>query len=368
MSNPENKDLYALLLALPQPVFCVREGKVCFCNHAAEEKLVKIGAPLADYFRTEGELYNEMTSETPAQTSVCLAGKSCGVSIHDIDGVRVFIAEQPNIGTVRTDTLLSISRGMENALTGLFASAGTLFPILEDTENEEYQTHMSEMNRAMYQLLRLRCNLVDMYAIMSDEMRLNREKVEIIPYFDNFFYELRHLCLDVGVTLHTTLPKRIFPGWIDKRRVEQAVLMLLSNALKHSPQGGELELRLERMGERIILRLSDHGAGMDDGILATAFARYDRTAELEEGESGVGFGLPIVRRIAQLHGGALMLQPMREGGVSVSMSLCVKAPDETEQVMKSPTAQVDYAGGFRRDLVELSVVLPKETYDSRNVN
>lgn len=368
MTNQETNSILALLQALPQPVFCVQDGSVSFCNLAAQEQLVRTGEPVTAYLCQDDGLYDSITPDMPAHLSVRLAGKRYSASVHDLGGVRVFLVEAPDSDTLRADTLLSVSRGMTGALTSLFASAESFFPILEEAENDEYQRHMSEMNRAMYQLLRLRCNLTDMYAAMSGELRLHREKVEIVPYFDDLFYQLRHLCLDAGVQLDTTLPPRIFPGWIDKQRVEQLILMLLSNALKYAEKGDTLSLRVDRMGERILIRLSDNGAGMDAGILSTAFSRYDRTVQLEDARNGVGLGLPIVRHIAQLHGGAVMLQAAPDGGTCVSVSLSIKAPDEAERSLKSPVAAMDYAGGFRHDLIELSVVLPRETYDTRNID
>ena len=97
-----------------------------------------------------------------------------------------------------------------------------------------------------------------------------------------------------------------------------------------------------------------------DKIVVAQIAPSIRTAW------GAGFGLPLVQHIVQLHGGAMMIGSPGSGGSVVVFSLPLGEPDA--QTVKSPVAGMDYAGGFRHELVELADVLPLEVFDSSNVN
>lgn len=367
-TQSESSILFSTLRYLPQAAFCVRGDLVCFSNPAARALLVAEGTPVTDYLDDDAELYHTLGS-APVQLGVVLAGRRLRASVHDDGGLRVFITcPDPAAAAVPPDTLQSVSQSLRTPLTNLLGAASSLFPLLEEQENPELQKQMARMNRAMYQLLRLSFGLSDMRAMLSDELCLHREKLELTAHFAAFFDRLALLCREAGVTLRYTLPDKPFSGWIDRQRVEQAILHLVSNALKFTPDGSTLDIRLERSGDRILLCVSDSGEGMDADLLSTAFSRFDRPAQLDDPRWGVGFGLPFVRRVAQLHGGAVMLQSQPQGGTAVTMSLSIKPPEQPEEPLKSPVAAMDYAGGYRHDLVELSVVLPPETFDTSNVN
>ena len=98
-------------------------------------------------------------------------------------------------------------------------------------------------------------------------------------------------------------------------------------------------------------------------MLCAAFTRYERENPLGDPRCGVGFGLPIVRHIAQLHGGALVLSA-QNGGMHACMSLSIRAPKPSEDTLHSPVAAMDDAGGYRRELIGLADVLPPEAFDS----
>ena len=93
---------------------------------------------------------------------------------------------------------------------------------------------------------------------------------------------------------------------VDPTRVTQIVANLLHNAAKYTPDGGVIELALERDGGAAVVRVRDNGQGMDEALLAHVFELFiqaERTTERREG--GLGVGLALARSLAQLHGGSL---------------------------------------------------------------
>ena len=121
--------------------------------------------------------------------------------------------------------------------------------------------------------------------------------------------------------------------------------------------------------------LRDCAAALTGEFTDDAEAAFDelipdeRTAQaLLPGASwGAGFGLPLAQHIVQLHGGTMMISRKEAGaGAMAVFSIPLGEPDP--QAVKSPIAGMDYAGGFRHELVELADVLPLEVFDSSNVN
>lgn len=366
MAEQSEFNLSSVLRILPQAAFCVRGNTVCFANDAAQQLMVCDGAAITEYLDTDISLDN-LQDDAAMTLPLRLCGHTHSATCVRRGGLTLFVAETTQTPAVQPSTLLTLSQNIRTPLTSLFTASSALFPMLEELENPELQRQMSLMNRAMYQLLRLSGNLSDMRALLLDELKLQREKVEIISYFYALFEQLTLLCREAHVQLHYSVPQKTFSGWLDCRRVEQAVLQLFSNAIKFTPAGGTIDARLTRSGDKLVLALNDGGESMDDGMLCAAFTRYERENPLGDPRCGVGFGLPIVRHIAQLHGGALVLSA-QNGGMRACMSLSTRAPKPSEDTLHSPVAAMDDAGGYRRELIGLADVLPPEAFDSCAIN
>ena len=95
--------------------------------------------------------------------------------------------------------------------------------------------------------------------------------------------------------------------WVDGdfARIEQIVANLVGNAVKYTPHGGAITVRVAREGAHAVLSVSDSGAGMPAGLLERVFEPFVQgERELDRSHGGLGIGLTLVRRLAQLHGGS----------------------------------------------------------------
>jgi two-component system OmpR family sensor kinase len=119
---------------------------------------------------------------------------------------------------------------------------------------------------------------------------------------------------------------RVVPGgvaaFIDPVRVRQAVDNIVSNALGHTPRGGQVRLSATRGGDTVRLAVEDTGAGFDPAFLPRAFDAFARgPAEAAGSGQGTGLGLAIVRAIAEAHGGRAAAANRAEGGARVTLFL-----------------------------------------------
>jgi signal transduction histidine kinase len=103
----------------------------------------------------------------------------------------------------------------------------------------------------------------------------------------------------------------------DRDKLTQVMANLLSNAVKYSPDGGEIVVSTRVEGSAAHVLVRDHGMGIPKAALETIFERYGRVESLATRHiQGTGLGLPIVRQIVQLHGGAVWAESsVGEGSV-----------------------------------------------------
>jgi signal transduction histidine kinase len=108
----------------------------------------------------------------------------------------------------------------------------------------------------------------------------------------------------------------------DSKSLERAVTALVDNAIKFSPRGGDVELRLMRRGNQLVLAVEDHGIGIAPEIRPHIFDRfYHLEKSGDDLFGGLGLGLAITRQVIQQHRGALDLESTLGKGSTFTMSL-----------------------------------------------
>ena len=124
-----------------------------------------------------------------------------------------------------------------------------------------------------------------------------------------------------GVTITADYPPGLPKARADEQRVGQVLSNLLSNALRHSPQGGHVTVSA-RMGDAagtVEVSVRDEGPGMTDDVRAQAFDRFVK----EPGSAGSGLGLAICRDLVEAHGGRIWFDTAARRGTTVSFTLLV---------------------------------------------
>lgn len=116
----------------------------------------------------------------------------------------------------------------------------------------------------------------------------------------------------------------VVPGNADHLR--QAVTNLVSNAVKHTPTGTAIDLRVTTAGNRAVLTVRDHGPGLTEEALQHVFERFWRADESRTG-TGAGLGLAIVESIAREHGGTASAANAQDGGAEFTITLPIETAE-----------------------------------------
>ncbi len=127
-----------------------------------------------------------------------------------------------------------------------------------------------------------------------------------------------------GLTVRTEIPAEAVVLPVDRTRIRQLLLNLVTNAVKYTPGGGSVSLGLSQEAGRVTLTVADTGIGIAAGDLPHIFDRFWRAdpARTRQGERpGTGLGLAITRWIAESHGGTITVQSRPGRGTSFTVTL-----------------------------------------------
>ena len=127
-----------------------------------------------------------------------------------------------------------------------------------------------------------------------------------------------------GLNVTTSMPEAKVLLDVDRNRVRQLLLNLVTNAVKYTPSGGQVTLGLSDQGDSVILTVGDSGIGIAAGDLPHIFDRFWRAdpARSREGDRpGVGLGLAITQWIAEAHGGTITVQSRPGRGTIFTVTL-----------------------------------------------
>jgi len=129
---------------------------------------------------------------------------------------------------------------------------------------------------------------------------------------------------DAGIRLEMSVSTKVPVIQGDQHRIEQALFNLLSNALRHTPEGGTISVRTHLAGQEAVVSVCDSGSGVAEGDLPYVFERFYRAdASRDRATGGSGLGLAIAKALIEAHGGRIWVENRAAGGACFRFSLPV---------------------------------------------
>jgi CheY-like chemotaxis protein len=207
------------------------------------------------------------------------------------------------------------------------------------------------IERQLDQMVRLVDDLLDLNRITHDRLELRRSEVELSSVVQQAVEVARPLIDAAGHNLTIDLPAEPIYLNADRTRLAQLFGNLLNNSCKYTRPNGEIALSAERMDDEVVVTVKDDGAGIPPDKLDTIFDMFmqvDSTAERSQG--GLGIGLTLVKRLAEMHGGSVEAKSDGEGQGSafiVRLPVLITAAGISPAASDAPAA----SSGQRRILI-----------------
>lgn len=217
-----------------------------------------------------------------------------------VDAVRAREAALRNADRAKDEFLAMLSHELRNPLGALAAAAHVLRTGGGQRETTASATGVIE--RQVRHMTRLVEDLLDVSRVTRGKISLARQPIDLAHAARTAVQEMQAS----GRLAEHRLTLQLAPAWIhaDEARIEQIVTNLVGNAVKYTPPGGSITVSVRRERDTAILQVRDDGMGMSAELATRVFDLFVQGERpLDRPAGGLGIGLTLVRRLAELHGG-----------------------------------------------------------------
>jgi signal transduction histidine kinase len=196
----------------------------------------------------------------------------------------------------KDEFLAILSHELRNPLATLAAAA---YLLRRSAQNGAAEEAAQTISRQVEHMTRLIEDLLDLNRIAKGKVTLSREPLELAQAVGKALEELRA----AGRLAKHGVRAELAPAWVraDEARIAQITANLVGNAVKYTPEGGEIVVGVRRVRDAAVLSVRDSGIGMEPDLAARVF---DLFVQGQAGKGGLGVGLALVKRLAELHGGS----------------------------------------------------------------
>ncbi len=196
--------------------------------------------------------------------------------------------------------------------------------LLDDPQADEAERCrcLNVINQEVRRLENLVGDMLSVAEIEAGAMRADRDDVPMGAIFEQLEHDYREQAADKKLTLRFDMPPKLPTLQGDRDKLVQALHNLVGNALKYTPEGGEVTVKAEWEDGRLLVDVIDSGIGISEADLPHLFQKFYRAKDERVSKiTGSGLGLALSREIIRLHGGDITIESQINQGSTFSVSL-----------------------------------------------
>ncbi len=351
-----NTTLSKLFSAVHEALLGIDGSTIVFANPAADSLF---GTSLTGT-AAKDVLPRELL-ETTADSFVMateIMGIEATVSVLREDGLTLLFIERMQAEAFLYPISRRIVSSLRGNAMGLKMAADHCFSRLEDGKQPKEQ-HISMLYHYYYRLLRTITQVDSAASLESGDILFSPVSTDLIKLCSDITDTVSSLRSGSDASISFTCSESELTAVVDPERIEQLLLNLLSNSLKHTTAGDHITVSLRRTGESIILSVDDDGDGIPQYKLSRLFKMPVSEQDLTNPDNSGGLGLYISFSIARLHKGVLLIESREGEGTHVRVML----PIDNAPAPKFSTPGVAYhRSGISSVLTGLAEVLGSDCY------
>jgi signal transduction histidine kinase len=210
----------------------------------------------------------------------------------------------------KSDFLAMMSHELRTPLNAIIGfSEIVMGEVFGPVGNAKYHGYLGDIQRSGNHLLELINDILDLSKAEAGLMELNDEGMDVAQVIATTIGMVRLRAEEAGVRVVTEVPEALPEVIADERKIRQSLLNLVSNAVKFTPQGGQVTVKVLMEEERLQIRIEDTGIGIAAADIPKALSPFGQIdSALSRRHTGTGLGLPLTKRLVEAHGARLEIQ------------------------------------------------------------
>jgi len=224
---------------------------------------------------------------------------------------------------LKSEFLANVSHELRTPLSAIIGFSQILLDGIDGPVNEEQLQDITQVNKSGQSLLSLINQILDLSKIEAGKMELSLERVELPMLISAVLDSISPLAQEKGLRIDTRFPPGLPAVEGDAARLKQILINLLSNAVKFTDRG-RIEVIAQPSGRMVRIAVKDTGIGISreaQKLIFDEFVQGDGSSTRRHG--GTGLGLSIVRKLVEMHGGAITV--ISEPGMGSTFTFTVPA-------------------------------------------
>jgi signal transduction histidine kinase len=241
------------------------------------------------------------------------------------------VTQLKEIDTLKSDFVATVSHDLRSPLT-LMRGYATMLE-MAGTLNEQQKGYAKMIVQGVDNMAKLVNNLLDLGRI-DFGVGLQVESIPVLDILERVTGSLQMHAKQKNIALSVEIPKDM-PHAIeaDQSLLHQAIYNLVENAIKYTPEGGEVMLQLQTSPSALTFAVQDSGIGIPKSDLSRLFEKFYRGTNREAlAQRGTGLGLAIVKSIAERHGGKVWVESELGKGSTFHLQVPLEQPQESQPV------------------------------------
>lgn len=230
------------------------------------------------------------------------------------------ITEQEKIDMERKEFVANVPHELRTPLTTMRSYVEALYDGAWKDE-ELAPKFLNVTQNETERMIRLVNDLLQLSKLDSRDYQLNKELVDFIVFY-NRIIDRFELTKQQNVSFIRKLPKKAAFVEIDEDKLTQVLDNIISNAMKYSPEGGNITFSIKEQEQQIIVSVSDNGVGIPKENIDKIFDRFYRVDKARTRKlGGTGLGLAIAKEMVEAHGGRIWASSKEGKGTKISFTL-----------------------------------------------
>lgn len=242
-------------------------------------------------------------------------------TVRGVVAVLLDMTRERRLEEMRREFVANVSHELRTPLTYLQGYTEAILDGLAADPAEE-KKYLAIILDETLRLRRLVSDLLDLSRIEAGQLVLEKGEVDLAELCRQVADKVRPLAQEKGIELELKVPADLPAAWGNADRLQQVLINLLDNALRHTPRGGKVSVSGEPRNGQLVLSVEDTGPGIPPEDLPYIFERFYKVEKARtRTTAGTGIGLAIVKGVVEAHGGRVWAESTPGQGTTFTFTL-----------------------------------------------